>query len=86
MAVLKFLQFIPTLVLVGAATAFPTVPVQESPAKAAQEARRVDKGPARSKIGGIAWYASVDDAMKIAQREGKLLFWYHVAGNLDGAC
>jgi hypothetical protein len=33
--------------------------------------------------GGIAWHYSVDEALKIARDEKKLVFWYHVAGDLD---
>ena len=31
----------------------------------------------------IRWHSSVDEAMKIAKAENKLVFWYHVAGDLD---
>jgi hypothetical protein len=33
--------------------------------------------------GGIAWHYSIDEALKIAAAEKKLVFWYHVAGDLD---
>jgi len=33
--------------------------------------------------GGLAWHYSVDEALKIAAAEKKLVFWYHVAGDLD---
>ena len=33
--------------------------------------------------GGIAWHYAVDEALKIAKAEGRLVFWYHVAGDLD---
>ena len=33
--------------------------------------------------GGLKWHYSVDEAMKIAKDEKKLVFWYHVAGDLD---
>jgi hypothetical protein len=33
--------------------------------------------------GGIAWHYTVDEALKIARDEKKLVFWYHVAGDLD---
>ena len=33
--------------------------------------------------GGIAWHYAVDEALKIAKAENKLVFWYHVAGDLD---
>jgi len=32
---------------------------------------------------GIVWHYSVDEAMKIAKAEGKLVFWYHLVGDLD---
>ena len=31
----------------------------------------------------IKWHYSVDEALKIAQAEGKMIFWYHVVGDLD---
>lgn len=82
MSVLKVLQFTPTLVLMATA-ALHTIPVKELPAKA-MPVIRSEEAPARSRIRGIVWYESVDDALKIAQREGKLVFWYHIAGRLDG--
>lgn len=33
--------------------------------------------------GGITWHYSVDEALKIAKAQKKLVFWYHVAGDLD---
>ena len=33
--------------------------------------------------GGIAWHYSIDEALKIAKAQKKLIFWYHVAGDLD---
>ncbi len=33
--------------------------------------------------GGISWHYSIDEALKIAAAEKKLVFWYRVAGDLD---
>ena len=33
--------------------------------------------------GGIEWHYSIDEALKLAQERKKLVFWYHVAGDLD---
>ena len=33
--------------------------------------------------GGIEWHYSVDEALKIAKEKKKLVFWFHVAGDLD---
>jgi hypothetical protein len=33
--------------------------------------------------GGITWHYKVEEALKIAKAENKLVFWYHVAGDLD---
>jgi hypothetical protein len=33
--------------------------------------------------GPMAWHSSIDEALKIARFEQKLVFWYHVAGDLD---
>jgi len=33
--------------------------------------------------GGIEWHYSVEEALKIAQKQDKLVFWFHVAGDLD---
>jgi len=33
--------------------------------------------------GGLAWHYAVEEALKIATAEKKLVFWYHVAGDLD---
>lgn len=84
MAVLKFGQFIPT-VLIGLAMV-----------SAQQQALKPDCKCAPREVGesgtrndwegyrkGIAWHYSVDEAMKLAQAEKKLVFWYHVAGDLD---
>jgi hypothetical protein len=33
----------------------------------------------------IAWKTSLDDAKAIAKKEGKMVFWWHVLGDLDGS-
>lgn len=32
---------------------------------------------------GIVWHYSVEEALKIARAENKMVFWYHVVGDLD---
>lgn len=32
---------------------------------------------------GVRWHYEIDEALKMAQAEGKLVFWYHVVGDLD---
>jgi len=32
---------------------------------------------------GVRWHYSVDEAMKIAKDQNRLVFWYHVVGDLD---
>ena len=32
---------------------------------------------------GIDWHYSVDEAARIAEGEKKLVFWFHLAGDLD---
>jgi hypothetical protein len=34
---------------------------------------------------GIRWYTSLDDAEAEAKKEGKLVFWLHMLGTIDGA-
>ena len=31
----------------------------------------------------IAWHYSVEEALKFARAENKMVFWYHVVGDLD---
>lgn len=33
---------------------------------------------------GIQWYTSLEDAQAEARREGKLVFWLHMLGTIDG--
>lgn len=35
--------------------------------------------------GEIKWYDSLPDALVEARREGKLVFWVHMLGHIDGA-
>lgn len=48
-----------------------------------------DVGPSGSRVNwdgyakSIQWHYSVEEALKIARAEGKLVFWYHLAGDLD---
>ena len=34
---------------------------------------------------GINWYTSLPDAEREAKKEGKLVFWLHMLGTIDGA-
>jgi len=34
---------------------------------------------------GINWYTSLPDAEAEAKKEGKLVFWLHMLGTIDGA-
>jgi hypothetical protein len=34
---------------------------------------------------GINWYTSLEDAKAEAKKEGKLVFWLHMLGTIDGA-
>lgn len=34
---------------------------------------------------GINWYQSLDQARAEARREGKLVFWLHMLGSINGA-
>lgn len=34
---------------------------------------------------GIKWYTSLEDAQAEARKEGKLVFWMHMLGTMDGA-
>ena len=65
-------------------------PVQEKPANHPCECHPREVGASGSRNdweayrkGGIAWHYSINEALKIAQDEKKLVFWYHVAGDLD---
>ncbi len=33
----------------------------------------------------IHWYSSLDQAESVARQQGKLVFWIHMLGSLDGA-
>ena len=33
----------------------------------------------------ISWKTSLDDAKTQAQKEGKMIFWWHVLGDLNGS-
>ncbi len=32
----------------------------------------------------ISWQTSLDEAKSIAQRDGKMIFWWHMLGDLNG--
>jgi hypothetical protein len=34
---------------------------------------------------GIRWYTSLEDAETEAKKEGKLVFWLHMLGTIDGS-
>lgn len=64
-------------------------------AAAAQEGRKgCDEGCSEARRSGngwelynrgVKWERSLDEAMARAKKEGKLLFYYQVSGNLDDA-
>jgi hypothetical protein len=56
-------------------------PCKCHPREAGESGSKVDWPGYRN--GGLKWHYSVDEAMKIAKDEKKLVFWYHVAGDLD---
>jgi hypothetical protein len=33
----------------------------------------------------IAWKTSLEEAKALAQKEGRMIFWWHVLGDLDGS-
>jgi hypothetical protein len=33
----------------------------------------------------ISWMTSLDDAKALARKEGKMVFWWHVLGDLNGS-
>ncbi len=33
---------------------------------------------------GINWHTSLEDAQAVARKEGKLVFWMHMLGSVDG--
>ncbi len=55
----------------------------------AADRRSVDAAEAEKKtaelIGKIAWQRSIDDALALATKQDKLVFWMHVKGDLDGS-
>ena len=64
--------------------------VQDKPVNHPCECHPREVGASGSRVdwegyrkGGIAWHYSIKEALKIAADEKKLVFWYHVAGDLD---
>jgi len=49
----------------------------------AEDGKDVQKDVA-TLTGKIAWKTSLDDAKALAQKEGRMIFWWHVLGDLDG--
>ena len=80
-------KFIPTLALaLMAVSASGSVDLIQSlcackPREVGESGSRKDWPGYRS--GGIRWHYSIEEAKKIASFERKLVFWYHVAGDLD---
>lgn len=62
------------------ATCMPTGAIAQRiiPGQVAQQ--RVEKLTAQ-----IQWHESLPDALAEARREGKLVFWVHMLGQIDGA-
>jgi len=49
----------------------------------AEDGKDVQKDVA-TLTGKIAWKTSLDDAKALARKEGRMIFWWHVLGDLDG--
>ena len=49
----------------------------------AEDGKEVQKDVA-TLTGKIAWKTSLDEAKSLAQKEGRMIFWWHVLGDLDG--
>ena len=85
MAVNKITSILVSLAAVALMSAAPQQqenhPCKCHPREAGASGSRVDWEGYRK--GGIAWHYSIDEALKIAAAEKKLVFWYHVAGDLD---
>ena len=45
-----------------------------------------DKAAAQSKLTSknINWLTSLEDAKTLAKQQGRLVFWVHMLGNIDG--
>ncbi len=84
MKIRRIAKFIPLVLLVGAAVSSAQ---EEALSLCACKPREVGSSGSRKDWEGyrkgIAWHYEVDEAMKIAQAGKKLVFWYHVAGDLD---
>jgi hypothetical protein len=50
----------------------------------AEDGKEVQKDVA-TLTGKIAWKTSLDEAKSLAQKEGRMIFWWHVLGDLDGS-
>jgi hypothetical protein len=50
----------------------------------AEDGKEVQKDVA-TLTGKIAWKTSLDEAKALAQKEGRMVFWWHVLGDLDGS-
>jgi hypothetical protein len=50
----------------------------------AEDGKEVQKDVA-TLTGKIDWKTSLDEAKALAQKEGRMIFWWHVLGDLDGS-
>jgi hypothetical protein len=80
----RLAQFIPFVLLTGIAISS----AQEDPHPlCACKPREVGASGSRVDWDGYAksirWHYSIDEAMKIARAEGKMVFWQQIVGDLD---
>jgi hypothetical protein len=74
--------FLPTLLIMALAPAsMPPSTAQHMIVVPAEEASKATYVTNK----GINWYTSLDQARAEAKKEGKLVFWLHMLGTIDGA-
>jgi len=84
MAIRRLSQILPLVLLSGLA-----VSSAQEAARPACECKPREVGASGSRqnwkdyLKGIDWHYSVDEAARIAAFEKKLVFWFHLAGDLD---
>lgn len=77
---MRTLSLIATLVLAAAAQEEGRPKCECKPRDVGASGSRKDWAAYRK---GIDWHYSVDEAARIAEFEKKLVFWFHLAGDLD---
>ncbi|HVY63125.1 MAG TPA: hypothetical protein VHF22_15815 [Planctomycetota bacterium] len=79
----------PKAVAIALALTFSSPALAAPKARAAAEQRVVDGAYSEKHVESLTkaihWRRSLDEALAIAKREDKLVFWMHVKGDLDGA-